>query len=75
MPQSPLDAVLGHVRRLAGKGGPEGTPDQYLRSPVPTTADPQDEMSWREVCEILDAELQAPRTGSALRWCSATWRA
>jgi RNA polymerase sigma factor (sigma-70 family) len=30
-----------------------------LRSPVPTTADPQDEMSWREMCAILDAELQA----------------
>jgi RNA polymerase sigma factor (sigma-70 family) len=30
-----------------------------LRSPLPAMADPHDEMSWREMCEVLDAELQA----------------
>jgi RNA polymerase sigma factor (sigma-70 family) len=148
MPHAPLDAVLGHVRRLAGQGISEDTPDQHLlrrfaeerdeaafaqlvrrhgpmvlgvcrrvlhdshaaddvfqatflalarrpgsirnqasvgswlhqvahrlakrtcyatvrrrayehRSPIRAATNPADEMSWREMCELLDAELQA----------------
>ncbi len=30
-----------------------------FRSPIPAGGDPHDEMSWREMCEVLDAELRA----------------
>ncbi len=30
MPNAPLDAVLCHIRQLAGKGALEDTPDQHL---------------------------------------------